>query len=69
MSGAPDAPGVPLDDADHTGRTRRAESARAVSGYAVRARSASRRPPNPLALRFPSAAIHNAAIHDSRIRD
>jgi hypothetical protein len=36
MSGAPDAPGVPLDDADHTGRTRRAESARAVSSFAVR---------------------------------
>ena len=31
-----DAPGVPLDDADHTGRTRRAESARAVSSFAVR---------------------------------
>jgi hypothetical protein len=31
-----DAPGVPLDDADHTGRTRRDESARAVSSCAVR---------------------------------
>jgi len=31
-----DAPDVRLDDADHTGRTRRDESARAVSGYAAR---------------------------------
>jgi len=67
MSGAPDAPGVPLDDADHTGRTRRAESARAVSSYAVRG-TLRIAPATEPARRASRAALQNSAIHDSTIQ-
>jgi len=76
MSGAPDAPGVPLDDADHTGRTRRAESARAVSGYAVRGTlriAPATEPARPALLarcepEFSDSRFDDSGIHNSRIQ-
>jgi hypothetical protein len=72
MSGAPDAPGVRLGNADHRGRTRRVESARAVSSFAVRGTvriAPATEPARPALLERREPEFSESRFKDSRIRD